>query len=53
MNIVKVDARGRISLGQLAEDTYYKAEVDELGRIILTPVVIKPVTEVEKWSGSP
>lgn len=48
MKIVKLDARGRLSLGEIAEETYYEVKVDELGRIILTPVVIKPVTEVQK-----
>lgn len=48
MKIVKVSSRGTVSLGTIAEETYYEVKVDVEGRIILTPVIIKPITEVRR-----
>jgi hypothetical protein len=44
--LVKASARGTFSLGSLADETYYFAEVDDEGRIILTPAVILPVDQI-------
>ena len=43
--IIEVDARGRISLGELGKHNRYLAEVDEDGTIRLHPAVV--LTQVE------
>lgn len=46
--LLKVNVRGQVSLGSLAQYELYEGHVDENGRIILTPMVVvpKPVNNV-------
>lgn len=38
--LLKVNVRGQVSLGKLAQHEYYEARVDADGRIYLDPVVV-------------
>lgn len=46
--LVRVSSRGTVSLGKIAFDEFYYASVDEFDRIILEPVTVLPVTQVQR-----
>lgn len=41
--LLKVNARGQVSLGSLGQYENYYAHIDDQGRIILTPVSVTPI----------
>lgn len=43
MKMLKVNTRGQVSLGTLAQYELYLGTVDDKGRIILTPAAVKPL----------
>lgn len=44
--LIRVSARGTVSLGNLADNEFYNAYVDPDGRIILEPVAVLPASQV-------
>jgi hypothetical protein len=54
--LLELDGRRRLSLGALAEHSYYLAEVSPDGVITLTPAVVMPVSaaaRVDEFLGNP
>lgn len=43
---VSADERGRIALGSGTKDTIYKVSKNDIGQILLTPVVMVPAHEL-------
>lgn len=48
MKILRVNTRGQVSLGSLAQYELYLATVDAKGVITLTPGTVKPITKEER-----
>ena len=48
MSLVQKDSKNRVSLGADVDATYFMKEVDERGRIILTPQVLVDKDEYEE-----
>lgn len=46
---VRPDARGRLTLGSVAQDSDYRVLVNERGQILLDPVVAIPASEAWLW----
>ncbi|CAN5700333.1 hypothetical protein BH23GEM9_BH23GEM9_19920 [soil metagenome] len=46
---VRPDARGRFTLGSVAQDSDYRVLVNERGQILLDPVVAIPASEAWLW----
>lgn len=49
--LVTVNSRGQVSLGRLAENTYYMAELLPDGRIVLEPFEVVSILEQAKKRG--
>jgi hypothetical protein len=48
MGLVQKDSKNRIAIGSEVSATYFMKEIDERGRIILTPQVVVPKEEYEE-----
>lgn len=48
MSLVQKDSKNRVVIGTEVSATYFTKEIDERGRIILTPQVIVPKDEYEE-----
>ena len=52
--LVKLDSRGRVSLGKYGDHAYYLMEVDEAdGRITLTPAVVLTIHDMDRLVRQP
>ena len=49
---VHPDARGRLALGSVARDSEYRVLVNEIGQILLDPVVAIPASEAWLWENA-
>lgn len=50
---VRADSRGRVTIGpNVVGDTQYRALINELGQIILDPVITVPAREAWLWQNS-
>ena len=43
--LIRVNTRGQVSLGSLAQYEMYEATIDQKGSILLVPVVVTPVAQ--------
>ena len=48
-DIVQPDGRGRISLGMVASGKNYRVMINEMGQILLDPVIAVPEREAWLW----
>jgi hypothetical protein len=51
-NDVHTDARGRLTLGAVAKEKKYKVFVNDMGQILLDPVVSIPERELWLWQNA-
>jgi hypothetical protein len=49
---VHTDARGRLTLGTLAKEKKYKVFINDMGQILLDPVVSIPERELWLWQNA-
>ena len=51
-DIIRLDERDRITLGNLAKSKTYKVMINDAGQILLNPVVTVPEPELWLWQNS-